>query len=242
MKEVGTKSILIYNGGSALALFLGCTIGFAFTKPTYDDTDKLISWDDGIVDSPTAAGVGVGIGIGIWVLSIILAYIYAESPSRGEEDEDDIVHFEEKSVLWSIMGWPGCDSLRLNVNQQNHEGWSPNTFASEALAFLSWDTMPIYFGLFIKYIDPILLALMIADTSRSNAYEPYGGYKSSQLAVGWIIFSVAMFLGLFPVLCPVLMMSNKDAKAFEGWDLSIEVSKYFGYDLLSSNFLGFGDG
>lgn len=231
-KAVGGTSIAIYNFGSALALLLGCAIGFGLTKPTYTN-GSLTSWDDGAVDSAVAAVIGVCTALFIWSVSIALAFYYAEEP----EQEDNGV--QKNSVLWSIMGWHGCDSLRTVVNQQNHPDWQPNTTLSELTALFSGNTMPFYFGLFIKYVDPLLLALMIVDTWRSNSYDAYGNYKPSQLAVGWLIFSVALCLGIFPIFCPVLMMSNKHAQAFEGWDLSIQIASYFGIDLLNSSFLGF---
>jgi len=227
IEAVGQKSITIYNVGTTLALLLGCIIGFGLTEPTYEN-DAIVRWDDGAVDAETAAAIGVSIGLFTWAVSIGLAVMYAE------KNTDD-------HVLWSIMGWPGCDQLRLNVNTPNHAGWIPNTWASEMTAMFSKDTMPIYFGFFIKYLDPVLLALMILDTWRSNAYEPYGGFKPSQLAVGWTIFAFAIFLGIFPALCPILMMSSKDAKAYEGWDLSVQISNALGYDILNSSLLGFAD-
>lgn len=232
VSHVGWKSIFTYNIGSMLALILSCGIGFGLTKPTYNDQGVIVSWDDGALSRTEAAAVGCGIGVGIWVISIITAFVLAEEPQNDRGPQNT-------SRLWSIMGWHGCDSLRTMVNQQSHEDWEPNTFSSEATACCSHNTMPIYFGLFIKYIDPLILFLMIVDTWRTRHYDPYGDYLPSQLAVGWCIFGVAIFLGILPVLCPVLMMGVDEAHNFQGFDLAVYISSVFGHDLKSNEWLGF---
>jgi len=229
MAQVGWKSIAIYNFGTMIAIVLGCAIGFGLTKPTYEG-GVLVSWDDGAVDKGGAAGVGCGLGFGLWLIFTGVAYGLAEGD------------LPLGSKLWAIMGWQGCDSLRIMVNQQNHDDWQPNSVASEITAMFSSNTMPIYFGLFIKYVDPIILFLMIVDTWRTRYYDPYGDpdYQPSQLAVGWLIFAFALFLGIFPALCPVLMMGVEEAQKFDGFDLSVYIADKLGYDLKHSEFLGFG--
>jgi len=191
---------------------------------------KVVSWDDGAVDSGGAAGIGAGIGLGIWLIIIVVSYVLAEGDLPAG------------SKMWAIMGWHGCDSLRIMVNRQSYEDWEPNTAASEWTAMFSHATMPLYFGMFIKYVDPIILFLMIVDTWRTRYYDPYGDYQTSQLAVGWLIFTFALFLGIFPALCPVLMMGVDEAQAFDGFDLSVWIAGKLGYDLKHSEFLGFGQG
>jgi len=228
--QVGWLSILVYNLGTMTAIVLGCAIGFGLTEPTKDAGGNIIAWDDGPADKTVAWIVGTCIGLGIWGASIVAAYVLCEE----QEYQPNRPH-----KLWSIMGWHGCDSLRVMVNRQNHENWEPNTLASETTAMFSHTTMPIYFGLFIKYVDPVILFLMIVDTWRTRYYEPYGGYRDSQLAVGWCIFAFAIFLGFFPVVCPVLMMGVEEARKFEGFDLAVYLSSLFGHDLKSNEWLGF---
>jgi len=229
--QVGWKSILVYNLGTMAAIVLGCAIGFGLTEPTKEG-DKTISWDDGAVNKDVAWIVGTCIGLGIWGAATAVAYVLVEEPADHPDRP-------QSSKLWSIMGWHGCDSLRVMVNRQNHPNWEPNTIASETKAMFSHTTMPIYFGLFIKYVDPLILFLMIVDTWRTRYYEPYGGYLDSQLAVGWCIFAFAIFLGFFPVVCPVLMMGVEEARNFEGFDLAVYLASLCGHDLLSNEWLGF---
>jgi len=230
--QVGWKSIAVYNCGTMAAIVLGCAIGFGLTSPTEDAEGKVLDWDDGAVGKDMAAVIGVVIGLVIWFFSIGTAVLLVESPPYDQDRP-------RSHVLWSIMGWHGCDELRQMVNSQNHENWQPNTIESEMTAMFSHTTMPIYFGLFIKYIDPIILFLMIVDTWRTRINDPYGDYLDSQLAVGWCIFAFALILGFFPVFCPVLMMGVDEARSFEGFDLAVYLASLFGHDLKSNEWLGF---
>lgn len=230
--QVGWKSILIYNFGTMAAILLGCAIGFGLTEPTYNTKDEIVSWNSGAVDKDVAAATGCAIGFGIWLISIFAAYFTAEEPNYDPDRQS-------QSKLWAIMGWHGCDSLRVMVNRQNYPDWEPNTFSSELKALFSHTTMPVYFGLFIKYVDPLILFLMIVDTWRTRYYVPYGGYLDSQLAVGWCIFAIAIFLGILPVLCPVLMMGVDEANKFDGFDLAVYISSCCGHDLRTNEWLGF---
>lgn len=212
-EKVGASSIIIYNISSLLALIIGCALGFGLTKPTYDDEGGLTGWDDGAVEGPTARIIGICVGLFIWISGSVAAVLKAEG--------DEAIG----GKLYYIMGWMGCDELRVMVNNTGleeddvgQELWEPNTVQSEIKAFCSWHTIPIYWGFFIKYLDPILLMIMLCNGIRHDNYNDYAGYGPKRNALGLSIFILAVIFVFLPVFFPVIFMGDKEAREFEGFD------------------------
>jgi len=224
--RVGERCVYTYNALCLMSLIVAVAIGFGSTQLERNPGLERDKWNDGALDVSTAGLVGTLTGLGLWGISTIIGYCLAE-PAEGQDSA--------LQILWGMGGWPGPDFLRTHVNAQHHEGWTPNTWATERAALFSWTTIPCYWGFFIKYLIPTMLMTMLANGIREDYYTPYGGFTTAENGIGLACYIIGVIMMITPVFCPVVFMSNKEARKFEGWDLMIAL----GFDPKEKEWLGF---
>ena len=173
--RVGYFSVILYDTCSVCAVGLGLTIALSGDNQSEMDT----IW------------VGVFIGLLIWVFGLVSAVLLARTKGRYNTGYFDKV--------WYIAGWHGPDMIRRMINKEYDCEWEPNTLQSEMTAFLRLQYISMFFGLFIKYIIPAILLLIIGLNVCVEIEGPYQGYPDSLTSLGilTVFLSCAIVLALF---------------------------------------------
>jgi len=176
--RVGYFSVILYDTCSVFAVGLGLTIALSGNEQSEIDT----IW------------VGVFIGLLIWVFGLVSAVLLATTKGRHHAG-----YFDK---IWYIAGWHGPDMVRRMINKEYDCEWEPNTLKSEMTAFVRLEYVSMFFGLFIKYIIPAILLLIIGLNVCVEIEGPYKDYPDSLNCLGYLIVilscTAVLLLFVFP--------------------------------------------
>jgi len=205
-RAVGSTSVWVYNIFWFLGLFAGISLAFGLTEPEDNANNGAANWMQGTVGSDLSWVYGLAAGFGCWLIGTGASLALSEA-------EDAM------TSLYTLFWWHGCDDIRTQLNQRINPDWEAAKTEDEFQACLSPSMIAPTFGFFIKYAIPSILMVLVANGARQDSYYDYGGNKVSQNALGYVIYSFTIFLALIPALCPILFMSDLEARDYEGFDL-----------------------